>query len=214
VFVVYVFVKPIFDTVDLDMPIVPGLSLSQSRAVLVMGLLTSFHFCLALQGGQFVFMARLIVAGTHKDFLRQQNGARMRSIFWNANMAFSGLWTLITGAIVSANATESGRLSDPYISPPNVGVLPGLTVWTGLLLLLWGGVGAFLGASGMAVPKLYYFVTAYVYVSAFLNYGIVQFGLFGGPSGAVALHNGLVFMVVFMGAYFLIVSEREQDEKM
>jgi len=139
----------------------------------------------------------------------------MRAYFWNGNLAFSGLWTLIAGIIVSANADESGRLSTPYFGPPNVGVLPGMTVWTGLLLLVWGTLGVILAARGRVVPMMYYVMTAYVYISAYLNYGIVQFGLFttpdgeASPSGAVALHNGLVFMTVFLGAYFLNLMSTE-----
>jgi len=220
VFVIYVFVIPIFNAVDAPGPMVPGLSLSQTRAVIIMGLLTSFHFCLALQGGQFVFMARLIVAGTGRDFLRQKSGARMRAMFWNGNLAFSGLWTLITGLIVSINADESGKLAGPFVSPPNVGLLPSMTIWTGIVMLAWGTVGFMHALRKRPASKLYFIITAYVYLSAFLNYGIVQFGLFttpdgdASPSGAVALHNGLVFMVVFLGSYFLnlMSTEKEGDQ--
>jgi len=138
----------------------------------------------------------------------------MRAMFWNGNMALSGFWTLITGLIVVVNANESGRLSKPFVSPPNVGVLPGMTIWNGVLLLAWGILGFIHALKRWAPSKMYYIGTAYVYLSALLNYGIVQFGLFESPSWAVALHNGLVFMVVFLGVYFLkLMADEEGGER-
>ena len=213
VFIVYTFVRPIFRSVDLAEPILPGLSLGESRFIISMGILTSFNFCLALQGGQFVFMARLVCAATGKDFLKQKSGLKMRAIFWNANTALSGLWTLITGAVINAKV-GGGRLEMPFVSPPNVGFLPGLTIVTGLVFLLLGVGGIILAAMNMAVPKAYYIFVAFSYLLGLLNWGIVQFGLIPddpSPSGAVAMHNGLVFMVVFIGVYFLRLAERERN---
>lgn len=219
VFAVYVFVIPIYSVIDRADPLVVGLTLEQTRIVMILGVLTSFHFCLALQGGQFVFMARLIVAGSGDEFLYQRGGSRMRAVFWNGNLGLAGLWTLITGVCMAINAEGGWRLAMPYVSPPNVGVLPGMTIWTGLVMLVWGSLGVLLALRGRVVPKNYFVVSGYVYVAAMLNYGIVQFGLFAtadgnsSPSWAVALHNGLVFMVVFMGAYFLNQVSEEKEEK-
>lgn len=210
VFVVYVFVIPGFRAADLTEPSLAGLTVGQSRFLIALGAFTSFHFCLALQGGQFVFMARLVCAASGQDFLKQRSGVRMRAVFWNANMALAGLWTFATGMLVRINA--GAPLDVPFMSPPNVGLLPGMTIWTGILMMFWAAVGVIIALSRSPVPKFYFPVIAYVYLSAFLNYTIVQFGLIeDARAGDVALRAGLVFMVVFVGPYFVQVAAREQE---
>lgn len=211
VFFVFVFIQPSFRAGDLEDTILEGLSIDQSKFLIVMGILTSFHFCLALQGGQFVFFARLICAGTGRDFLKQNTGNTMRAIFWNANLGLSGLWTLIAGSLIHAEA-GGGKLPAPFLAPPHVGRLPSMTIWTGILMILCGLVGIGLAASKMRVPYMYYILALYTYLSAFLNFTIVQFGFVdGAPSGPVALHAGLVFMVVFLGPYFVHLASIEND---
>lgn len=216
VFLVYVFVAPSFRAADL-MQAVGDLTLGQQKFLIVMGILTSFHFCLALQGGQFVFFCRLVCAGTGKDFLMQRSGLRMRAIFWNANLGLAGLWTLITGAVVSSNA-DGAKLSDPFVFPPNVGLLPGLTIATGIMMIIFGAIGVICGAMGKPASKFYYVKGAVVYLLMYLNFTIVQFGLmtnlsaetpsnFGGP---IAMHGGLVYMVVFLGPYFVHLASKER----
>lgn len=211
VFAIFVFVLPAFKASNLEGPSLEGLSLGQSRFLIALGVLTSFQFCLALQGGQFVFMARLVCAATGRDFLKQKSGARMRAVFWNANLGLAGLWTLITGILITANV-GSGRLDAPFVSPPNVGLLPGMTIATGAMMIAFAVMGIVVGVMKMQVSMLYYAMGAFVYLFAFLNYTIVQFGLLPEPMpGAVALHAGLVFMVVFLGPYFVHVSESEES---
>lgn len=213
VFVVFVFMLPAYRSVDLTEPIVPGLSISESRTIITMGILTSFHFCLALQGGQFVFLARMIVAASGQDFLKQKSGNQMRSVFWNCNLALAGLWTIITGAIIHSSV-GGGELDAVYLSPPNVGRLPLMTIFTGLAMLAWGGLGASLGV--MRKAPMFYFIGCFVvYVFALLNYGIVQFGLIDSPPSPVwptPMHNGLVFMVTFIGPYFVMKSADESNK--
>ncbi|KAI0566927.1 hypothetical protein FGB62_5g525 [Gracilaria domingensis] len=220
VFAVFVFALPAVRAADLEegqgIPIV-GLTLFQNRFIIWMGILTSFHFCLSLQGGQFVFLARLVSAGTGRDFMKAQSGNKMRAVFWNMNLALSGLWTLITGALIQAEF-GGGRLDAPFVSPPNVGRLPGMTIAAGVFMITWGLVGAFFGVSGGSVPSFYYFGTAFVYLFAFLNFTIVQFGqldfLGDGAEpidGATALHAGLVFMTVALGPYFVNQADRERN---
>lgn len=214
VFAVYVFVRPAFQATDLTEPTLEGLTLGEQKFIIALGVLTSFHFCLALQGGQFVFFARLICAGTGKDFLMQKRGNRMRAVFWNANLGLAGVWTLITGALINSSV-GGGKLNAPFQSPPNVGRLPGLTITTGLLMILWAAVGIFLAISSQPAPWPYFLLSGVVYLFAYLNYTIVQFGLivpkpngsFGGP---VAMHGGLVYMVVFLGPYFLHLASKER----
>lgn len=213
VFIVFVFLLPIYQAIDIepDGPVIIGISAGERRFIITMGILTSSHFCLALQGGQFVFMARLVSAATGENFLGQKKGNKMRAYFWNGNMILSGLWTLITGAVVHAKF-GGGRLLRPVVSPPNVVVLPGMTIFTGLLLIVWGLVGIAMTMSGN-VPTAFFAGTAVVYFMGLLNYGIAQFGLLPAPpAGAVALHNGLVFMVVFMGAYFVHAAANESKD--
>lgn len=216
VFIVFVFILPIYRAVDKGM-FRDDLTVGENRFVIALGILTSFHFCLALQGGQFVFMARLVAAATDTDFLKQRTGATMRAVFWNANLAMSGVWTLITGAFIAAKIS-GGTLEMPYISPPNVGRLPGMTITAGVLMIALGVMGILIAGAGKGVPKFYFVTVALVYVFAFLNFGMAQFGKLGSPespppAGSVALHNGLVFMVVFLGPYFVNIADKEVNDK-
>eukprot|EP00178_Gracilaria_changii_P014215 TRINITY_DN40236_c0_g1_i1.p1 TRINITY_DN40236_c0_g1~~TRINITY_DN40236_c0_g1_i1.p1 ORF type:complete len:352 (-),score=66.90 TRINITY_DN40236_c0_g1_i1:438-1493(-) len=190
------------------------LTVGQNRFLIALGILTSFNFCLALQGGQFVFLARLVSAATGQDFMKQQSGNKMRAVFWNMNLAFSGLFTVITGSLIRSQI-GAGE-TRPYVSPPNVGTLPGLTITAGLLMLVWGLVGVFFGMSGGSVPSFYYMGSALVYLIAFLNFTIVQFGQLPFTEeppidGGTALHAGLVFMTVTIGPYFVNQADRERN---
>lgn len=214
VFLMYVFIQPIYRSIDIGEatvapPLRPGFSDSENRALIAMGILTSFNWCLALQGGQFVFLARLAVGGTGKNILMQKTGNFMRAIFWNANLALSGLWTIITGAVVIAQI-GGGKLEIPFIFPPNVGVLPGLTIFTGILVMLWGLAGIGFAAGKMKAPAGYYYGSFIVYLFSYLNYTIVQFGLLDEtPVGPVSMHGGLVFMVTMLGPYFVHQANKE-----
>lgn len=177
VFTTFVFVEPIVRSMNLITTLPLDVSTSTYRFLITLGIFTSFHFCLALQGGQFLFMARLVAAATQSDFLKQHSGNPMRAVFWNANIALAGLWTMITGAVLVAQVGPDV----PYRFPPNVGTLPGLTVATGLTLLIWGCVGALMGSRKIA-PAWYAAGTAFVYILATLNFGIGQFGTLGNPA--------------------------------
>lgn len=210
VFAIFVFVLPAFRASDLQTSILEGLSLEESKLVIALGMLTSFHFCLALQGGQFIFMARLVAASAGSDFLMQKSGNQQRAIFWNCNIAISGLWTLITGALIHSHV-GGGKLSMPFESPPNVGRVPLITIFTGLYMLVWGCIGMGMGVMRIA-PSYYYFLGSVVlYICAMLNFGIVQFALIPEvPAWPTALHNGLTFMLVFLGPYFVQKLHREE----
>lgn len=203
VFVIYVFLRPAYAAHELEESPIPDMTLDLYKFLVTLGIFTSFHFCLALQGGQFVFMARLVCAATGDNFLMQKSGDKMRAIFWNLNMALAGLWTLITGAIL-ANAD---LMDMPYVFPPNVGTLPAFTIVTGLVMLVWGIVGVAMAGSTKA-PLWYFCGTAVTYLLMFFNYGIGQLSTFVTPAGTtlsapIAMHNGLVFVVVLLGPYFV-----------
>lgn len=213
VFIVYVFVQPSFMAADLMAPRLVGLSLGQDKFIIVLGILTSFHFCLALQGGQFVFLCRLISAGTGKDFLKQRSGNRMRAIFWNANLGLAGLWTLITGAIITTEV-DGGKLAMSFMSPPNVGLLPGLTIAAGIVMIVFALIGILFVVMRLRAHWIYFAGGAAVYLLLYLNYTIVQFGLMAGPEspgfgGPIAMHGGLVYMIVFLGPYFVHLTSKE-----
>ena len=213
VFIVYVFLIPAFGAADSTEPSIAGLSLGESRFLATLGILTSASFCLALQGGQFLFMARLVSAATGSDFLKQASGARMRAMFWNGNWAMSGLWTLVTGVLIHARV-GGGRLTTVFASPPNVGLLPGLTIATGVIVLLWG-LGGILLAVTKRTPMARPFATlsSVVFVVMFLNYAMVQIAIIPeGPAVAGSLHSGLSFMVAFLGPYFLVKQEEEESK--
>lgn len=212
VFIVFVFVQPIFRAIDLVDPSLQALNFSngQDRFFIALGIMTSFHFCLALQGGQFVFMARLVCGATGQDFLKQKSGSRMRAVFWNANMGLAGLWTLITGVLLSSNH-DANVFEEPYVSPPNIGRIPGMTTFTGVVMIVWAVVGITLAMRRRIVSNMYFAMSALLYLIGFLNYGLVQVAIIPGfPAAPIVLHAGLIFMTVFMGSYFVHLSSQEE----
>lgn len=212
VFGLYVFVVPILSAVDLEPDaVMEGLSLGQNRFLIALQVLTSFHFCLALQGGQFALVAQLMAEATGRDFLKMKTGKRMRAIFWNGNMALAGLWTVITGGIINSNV-GSGRLAQPYVLPPNVGFLPLLTIFAGLAMLGWGIVGMVIAFFRTYIPGIYFVVSGIVFLFTFINYTMAQVGLLPTPpSGALAALIGLVFQTMFIGPYFIHLLRKEQE---
>lgn len=212
VFIVFIFVEPAVVAANLSAPVLVGLSVSSSRLLITMGIFTSFNFCLALQGGQFLFMARLVAACTGTDFLKQTSGNRMRACFWNGNLGLSGLWVLITGIVVQAQV-GGGEIPMQYAFPPNVGRLPAFSIVTGIVMIVWGLVGVSMAVTKSA-PTWYFIGTAVTYLVALMNFGIGQFGVFadGGAGGPIALHNGLVFMVVFLGSYFVVQNAKDNEQ--
>lgn len=202
VFCLFVFGLPAIRATDLQEPVLEGLSLGQSRFLITLGIFTSFHLCLSLQGGQFIFFARLVATATHTDYLRQESGERNQAIFWNVNLALFGIWTFITGVLIRSNV-GAGKLQQPFFSPPNVGLLPGLTIFTGILMTSYGLLGIAMVFKNIS-PLLYFMGAVFVYIVALLNFGVLQFGFISNPpSGAVAMQNGLIFMVIFMAIYFV-----------
>lgn len=221
VFIVFVFLPPVYTARNINEEsdlVLRGLSVGQAKYFIVLGLLTSFNFCLALQGGQFVFFARLISGATGKDFLKQTSGNRMRAIFWNSNFGLSGLYTLIAGALIHSNI-GGGKLDEPFISPPIIGRVPLLTIITGLIMMLWGFLGSGSVMMGFKLPNMYYWLSMAVYVFTYSSFTIIQLGLIANPLPAppsvfgnpTAVIGGLVFMTVFLGPYFAY--QASQDEK-
>lgn len=210
VFVVYVFILPAFRIANEEAPQL-GLSEAASKAFGVMGILTSLSWCLALQGGQFVFICRSLAYAGYSDFLAQRKGAKMRAIFWSLNYTFAGLWALV-GAIIIINGTNGvGVTKGPFFAPPNVGRLPILLLVVAAVMVLWPLVGIALAVTGkVRAIKKYTFASFFVFLVVYANYVLIQFGFMSGnpaPPANVAngagMHNHLTMMLAFLGPYFL-----------
>lgn len=208
-FVIYFNVNGIINAQPFD-----GISLRMTKFLRTLGLFNSIHFCFALQGGQFLFMSRLVDATAGGDFMKQSSRDAMRAVFWNANLGLSGIWTLVTGALLTY-AYGVRQVMPPYVFPPNVGTLPILTIGTGALMMI-SAVAGMWNAFSKTAPTSYFVTSFTVFVVALVNFGIGQFGTFADArmSGAVALHNGLVFMITFLGPYFVFQASRDIDASM
>lgn len=205
VFAVYVFAIPAVKAADADASPMPELSLGLWRFLVTLGIFTSFHWCLALQGGQFVFFARLVCAATGQDFLKQSSGLKMRAMFWSGNLALSGLWVTITGSILVDQLARTDGKSAFFEFPPNAGVLPWMMLLAGLVMLLLGLACMGLAAVDKTPPLAFYALVGLGFLFTWLNYTIVLFGVARRPmaGGPLAMHSGLTFMLFFLGPYFL-----------
>lgn len=201
VFVMYVFVQPVWRAVDKTDVVPVGLDPSVFRALIVMGILTSFHLCLALQGGQFVFLARLVAADAPDELPLQREANRLRGAFWAGNQALAGLWTSLAGLLLLAKV-GSGKTT-VYMYAPHVGRLPMLTFLTGVFNLLYGAYSMWAVAASVSTSVAYYVMGALVFIGTWLNFTIVQFGVIGQAARGVSMHCGLVFTVGFLGPYFI-----------
>lgn len=213
VFGVFVFVTPSYDIHFLQAAY-PGLSFGATQFMKVLGILTAFAFCLALQGGQFVFIARMIAYGSNEDFLKQRTGAKMRAVFWNLNLALAGLWTVILACMVISGA--GAGLVPVYFAPPNVGRIPVYLLITGLVMLIWPLLGIALVMSGkLGMVRKYVFCSFLPFLWIYVNYTVGQMGFLAkaktsaGPAAGASMHNGLVLMVCFLGPYFMRKAAQE-----
>lgn len=222
VFITFVVVEPAYkaDNLALAVPVtdlVDGapdegtqlLTRGLYKWLITLGILTSAHFCLALQGGQFIFMARLIATATGDDFLKQKTGSKFRAMFWNANMALAGFWTFVFGCTWARNTTDDSL----FMFPPHVGVNIGYVIFVGLLMLFWAGLGVLLAAMPASINRSFFYMgSAVVYLFSYLNFTIVQAGLWVGGPKAIAMHTGLISFVCFLGPYFLHLSSKKEDQ--
>eukprot|EP00171_Calliarthron_tuberculosum_P021497 IDg21497t1 len=196
-----------------EIPIGPG----GSRSGRLRYLHVRFMGVLALQGGQFVFISRVMAFGGPRDFLNQRAGARMRAIFWNANYAMSGVWATATAAVVIA--TNGIGITGRYFGPPNVGRIPLYLLFTGLLMIVWPLVGIFISITNkVSVVRKYAAASFVVFAFVWVHYTIGQLGFLAveekqsnGPAAGAALHNHLTMMVAFLGPYFMLKQAQEQE---
>lgn len=215
VFIDYVFLIPSFRIAAGET--MPGLTAAAARAVGVFGIFTSASWCLALQGGQFVFISRVMAFGGQRDFLNQRSGARMRAIFWNANYAMSGVWATVTAAVVIG--AKGIRVTDRFFGPPNVGRIPLYLLFTGLLMIVWPLFGILISfTNNVSVARKYAVASFVVFAFVWVHYTIGQLGFLAatpgmtaGPAAGATLHNHLTLMVAFLGPYFMLKQAQEQE---
>lgn len=215
VFINYVFIIPSFNIANATP--YATLTLGATKVIGVMGILSSVAFCLALQGGQFVFICRMIAFGGESDFLNQRNGAKMRAVFWNMNYALAGLWATVQAAVI-VNGLGGGLTAKPFMAPPNVGRIPLYLLFTGLIMLVWAMAGVGISILGQKSLIRNYIIASFpVFLFVFVHYTIGQLGFIAmpkmsaGPAAGAAMHNHLVMMLCFLGPYFMW--KQTQDEE-
>lgn len=222
VFTTFVFILPGLEVEAREAPVVDGLSLTADKAAGVLGILASASMCLALQGGQFLFLARLIAFSTPTDFCSQRTGTRMRAIFWNANLSLAGLWMTAQASVI-VNGAGAGLLSMSVNPPPALGRIPVYLLYTGVLMLIWPLVGVFIVLFRMRrMVRPYAAVSFFVFVLIHVHFTIGQMGFLAdgpgsaGPAARGALGNGLVFVLGFLGPFFMLkeVEEAEEAERL
>jgi len=217
-FITYVFIIPAFRIANEAAPML-GMSETASKAVGTFGILTSLHWCLALQGGQFVFMSRLMAYGGEEDFLNQRLGSRMRSIFWNFNYLLAGLWAIVSACIIIYQKGSGITSPGPFFAPPNVGRIPVYLLVCGLLMVLWSLIGIAISLSNnKPVVRKYVVASFFVFLFVHVHYTIGQLGFIAAnpapsavPAAGAALHNHLTFMVCFLGPYFMLKACNEEE---
>ncbi len=209
VFIDFVIIIPSFRIANAAAPML-NLSMSASKAFGALGILTSVAWCLALQGGQFVFICRLMAFGDNSDFLLQRSGAKARAIFWNVNYLLAGVWATASAVILLAN--NVGAITPaPFFAPPNVGRIPVYLFITGLLMIVWPLFGIVISLMNRAsTVKKYALCSFFVFVFVWGHYTIGQLGYIAGnpapsavPAAGGAMHNHLAMMLTFLPVYFM-----------
>lgn len=209
-FISYVFVIPSFAIAN-NKVTAAGLDPATSRAIGVFGILTSLAWCLALQGGQFVFICRMFAFAGNSDFLKQRSGAKMRSIAWNLVYAFAGFWALVTACVIVNKTGGTWTTKPPFVAPPNVGRLPYFLLLTSLLMTVWPFVGIALSVTGKwGAVRRYSLASCFVWILVYINYTLLQFGFMAGNPAepgnvgvGAGMHNHLTMMLAFLPCYFM-----------
>lgn len=201
VFVTFVIVVPSY--------IASGTDSTLAKGLIVIGIFTSMSFCLALQGGQFLFMARLASAAEDSDFLMCKSGNRLRSVLWHTNMTVAGFFTFVMGCVLISK--DEGF----YMFAPHIGNIPEYTLFSGILMLVWAPLGIILTVTNVQINHTFYYIgSVVVFLNTYLNFTLVQFGNAGvsGEGGGIAMHTGLVLFLNFLGPYFLYQSTKSKEE--
>lgn len=213
VFIVFVIILPAFRAASLVQPIIPQLTMAESRVLIVLGILTSTSFCLALQGGHYLFLSRLASTATGTPSQCSRLSSRRGAIFWNGNMALAGLWTTLTGLLLVVRIRGTGTDNVVQPSSPNIGKLPGMATLVGLLMLTWGVIGMAVASGGRRRSiAVYVSMAIVVYLLLFTNYSMVQMATLPLQDFAAyaATHAALVLAITFLGPYFMV---KQRDER-
>ncbi len=218
VFIAYVVVIPAYRiaTEDAQLSLTPG----ASKTLGVLGILASASFCLALQGGQFVFITRLIAYSGPDDFLghRATAACKRRAVLWNLVYAAAGLWTLAAGAILT-HFEGAGLTARPFFAPPIVGRSPLFLLITGAVMVVWPLVGIAITLFDLLdVVRDYVCASFVVFLFVHVSFTVGQLGLIadnpappGNAAAGAALHSHLVFMLCFLPPYFMFKHLRARN---
>lgn len=215
VFIDYVFIIPAF-RIGEETPMA-GMNASSSRAVGILGILSSVTWCLALQGGQFIWITRMIAYSRNSDFMKQKRGMKMRAVFWNMNYLLAGVFsTIAAGIIINQRGTGIGKV---FFAPPIVGRIPIYLLVTGIIMIIWPLIGIFISVTNrLGLIRKYVVASFFVFIFVHVHYTIGQLGYISGnpapppaPAAGAALHNHLIFMLTFLGPYFMLKQEAEQQ---
>ena len=209
VFIDYVIIIPSFRIANETTNLLT-LGTAATKAFGALGILTSMNWCLALQGGQFVFICRMLAYGDDGDFLYQRSGSKMRAIFWNGNYLFAGIWSTASAIILIANRVGAVT-SGVFFAPPNVGRIPIYLFITGLLIIVWALFGIIISSTNniLILPK-YTLGSFFVFIFVWAHFTIGQLGFIAGnpapsavPAAGAAMHNHLAMMLAFLPVYFM-----------
>lgn len=212
-FTIYGVIQPIFNIIDEGPGTIDGIVHREREIIMVFSLLTAASLGLALQGGQHIFFARLVAAATQTDFMKHKSGNRPRAFFWNFNMGAAGIWLIGTGGII-IESTRNNFTDRILRFGINTGSVPGMQVWTGIMLIIWGIVGELMALRKCGAPPVYYMGSVLVYVMSFLNFTLVQLGTTpNGPVGIGCANTGLVLVFTFLGPYFVHLMSKDNEQK-
>ncbi|CDF39595.1 unnamed protein product [Chondrus crispus] len=187
----------------------PVSDVSLFRGAESMALLTRICFTIALFAGQVIFMLRLASSSSTKG--KWSSGVmQAHAIFWNANVALAGLWTLVLGGGVLSHTELFRKIEDVngtiFFFLPHAGTEPGFTIATGIVMILWGVLGVALAL--LRRQKVHWFLLGSLPVAllVYLNFTLVQLGqlrFIVSDASLVATNTAYVFALFFLSCFFL-----------
>eukprot|EP01102_Stenamoeba_stenopodia_P010521 TRINITY_DN317_c0_g1_i1.p1 TRINITY_DN317_c0_g1~~TRINITY_DN317_c0_g1_i1.p1 ORF type:complete len:311 (+),score=34.93 TRINITY_DN317_c0_g1_i1:204-1136(+) len=202
-FVVYVFADPAFN-INRKEPEDFPLSRSYTTGARVMSIIASFCFCMAVLGGQFVFLHGMAQFQLKKeDEVLTKRYYRSRLIGYSLLPLLSGLSILTMGAILQDQAGAGKLEFGPYVYPPCIVWYPELTIVTGILLFLFGVYGV-LSAVLTALLKVFAPVAALMWLWLVSVLALAQPGLTPGGGSATpgSVVMSLSLALILLPAYF------------
>jgi len=140
-FVVYIIALPAFNEAR-NGPLYPTSTASRSGFLTAAGVLIGISYCWSLQGGAFVLLWNLAMTSDDTESVTFEAGEHVKRIsMYGGNLAFAGLWTLISSAVIRGDVGEGFQALPVWLVQPVSNIIPGLFLFTGVLGLL-SGVGS------------------------------------------------------------------------